>query len=121
MANKAARNFDAMIAEMNHETVSFTMFGKTYKILKRMPAVVPLELSLYDDEDGVPSRVIFKAARNIFGEKILNELCQHPQFTVDVLSELVKWAFEAINGTVEDDEPVELTEDDAVAPAERKN
>ena len=120
MAKKNTKNFDAMIAEMNHETVSFTIFGKTYEIEKRMPATIPLELSLYDDEDGVPSRVIFKAARNIFGEKILNELCKHPQFSVEVLNELVKWAFEAINGS-EADEPDEVTEDDFGGAAERKN
>lgn len=120
MTRKFTKNFDAMIAEMNHETVSFTMFGNIYEIEKRMPATIPLELSKYDDEDGVPSRVIFKAARNIFGDKILDELCSNPKFTTEVLNELVKWAFEAINGSGEPDEPEAVTEDDMNAP-ERKN
>lgn len=119
MARKISKNFDAFISEMTRETVSFTMFGKTYEIEKRMPAVIPLELSKYDDEDGIPPKVLFRAANNIFGKDILGELCENPLFTVDVLAELVKWAFEAINGTA-DDEPAEITEDDAGAP-ERKN
>lgn len=119
MARKISRNFDAFISEMNRETVSFTIFGKTYEIEKRMPAVIPLELSKYDDDDGIPSKVLFKAANNIFGKKILDELCVNPLFTTDVLAELVKWAFEAINGGG-DSEPEEITEDDAGAP-ERKN
>lgn len=122
MARKNIRNFDAMIAEMNHETIAFTMFGKTYEIEKRMPATVPLELARYEDEDNVPNGVLFRAANNIFGRETLRELCAHPQFTVDVLSELLKWAFDAINGKEEDArEMEEMTEDDFGTATERKN
>lgn len=122
MARKNIRNFDAMIAEMNHETVAFTMFGKTYEIEKRMPATIPLELARYEDEDNVPNSVIFRAAKNIFGDDTLRELCEHPQFTVDVLSELIKWAFDAINGGGDDPHELEeMTEDDFGAVSERKN
>lgn len=117
---KKARNFDAMIAEMNHETISFTMFGKTYEIEKRMPALIPLELSKYDDDESIPAKVIMKAARNIFGRAILDELCAHPQFTTEVLNSLVSWAFTAINGGDEPDEPEAVTEDTVNAP-EKKN
>ena len=72
--------------------------------------------------DNLPSGVLFRAANNVFGRETLRELCAHPQFTVDVLSELLKWAFDAINGKEEDaHEMEEMTEDDFGAATERKN
>ena len=116
---KNVRNFDAMISEMNHETIAFQIFGKTYEIEKRMPALIPLELARYDDDAAIPLRVLFRAARSIFGEDTLNELCKHPEFSADVLSKLIAWAFDAING-IDADEPEAVTEDTVGAP-ERKN
>lgn len=119
MAKKIFRSFDSFISEMKHETASFEMFGKTYEFEKRMPAILPLELARYDDEDGIPPRVMFKSAYAIFGKATIDDLCKHPGFDLEVLGELLKWAFDVINGK-ESAEVVELTEDDTAAP-ERKN
>lgn len=119
MAKKIFRSFDSFISEMKHETASFEMFGKTYEFEKRMPALVPLELANYDAGAIAPKAVIVKAARMIFGDNTIDDLKENPAFTTEVLDELLKWAFEVINGIVEA-EPVELTEDDTATP-ERKN
>lgn len=118
---KHFRNFDKFIAELKHETASFAMFGKTYTFEKKMPAVIPLQLAKYGDEDDIPPRIIFQAARQIFGENTVKELEAHPAFSLDVLTELIRWAFDVINGKDEsEEEPVAVTEDDTAAP-ERKN
>lgn len=119
MAKKIFRSFDSFISEMKHETASFEMFGKTYEFEKRMPATLPLELARYDDEEGIPTRILAKSAYAIFGKATIDELCKHPDFDFKVLNELLKWAFDVINGK-ETAEVVELTEDDTAAP-ERKN
>lgn len=119
MAKKIFRSFDSFISEMQHETVSFEMFGKTYEFEKRMPALVPLELAKYDTDAVIPRAVLNRAALQIFGEKTLSDLCAHPAFTIDVLDELIRWAFQVING-IGETESIEVTEDD-VAVSERKN
>lgn len=120
MAKRNTRDFDSFISELRREKLSFTMFGKTYEFDKRIPAIIPLELALHDDEEGIPPRVMFRAAYAIFGKATIDELGAHPDFSLDVLSELIKWAFDAINGKDVFDGPVELTEDDSALP-ERKN
>ena len=119
MAKKIFRSFDSFISEMKHETASFEMFGKTYEFEKRMPALIPLELARYDDEEDIPPNIMFRAAYVIFGKATIDDLCKHPGFDTEVLNELLKWAFVVINGK-NTGEMVELTEDDTAAP-ERKN
>lgn len=120
MANKF-KSFDAFISEMKCETIPFEIFGKTYHIKKRIPAVIVLEMAKHEEGEAIPNSVLFKAANQIFGEKILAELCRHPDFSLDVLSEMIKWAFAAINGTAEEEEMQEITEDDSVTPIKGKN
>lgn len=118
---KKFKNFDAFISEMKCETIPFEIFGKTYHIKKRVPAVIVLEMAKHEDSDSLPNSLVFKAANQIFGEKILAELCKHPDFTVEVLSEMIKWAFSAINGAADEEEMQEITEEDSVAPIKSKN
>ena len=105
------KDFDAMFAEMKQETIPFKAFGKVYHINKRIPASIVLELSRREKGGTLDNDFMLNAGLQIFGNDILNELCAHHDFTVDMLGEMIKWAFEAINGKVED-EGEELTEDD---------
>ena len=112
------KNFDAMLAQMKHETIPFQIFGKRYEIKKRIPAVVVLEMARHEEDETIPNKVLFEAGAQIFGKAIMDDLCKHEDFSVDVLGELIKWAFEAINGT-EEDEPEAMTEDDVGALSEK--
>lgn len=105
-------SFDAFLTDMEKDTIPFEIFGKKYRIPNRMPAAVMLELSRYDAEDTVPTKLLFKAAYMIFGRETIDELAQNPAFSVDTLSAMLGWAFKALNGGAEDDEPVAQTEDD---------
>jgi len=119
---KKFKSFDSFISEMKCETIPFEIFGKTYHIKKRVPAVIVLEMAKHEDAETMPANLVFKAANQIFGEKTLAELCQHPEFTVDVIHEMVKWAFSAINGSDDEcTEMQEITEDDSVVPVKGKN
>lgn len=109
MAN--IKSFDRFISEMKHETLEFEMFGKTYRFEKRVPALLMLELSKHDDGASIPTKLLYRAAYQIFGEETINELGQHPEFSMEVLNELLSWAFSAINGA-EKSELEEVTEDD---------
>lgn len=109
MAN--IKSFDKFVSEMKHDTLSFRIFGKTYKIAKRIPALLMLEISKYDDGAAIPAKLLFRAAYQIFGEDTIRELGQHPEFTIEVLNELLSWAFAAINGS-DDAGMEEVTEDD---------
>lgn len=118
---KKFKSFDAFISEMKCETIPFEIFGKIYHIKKRIPAVIVLEMAKHEEDEAMPNSITFKAANQIFGEKILAELCKHPDFTVEVLSEMIKWAFSAINGAADEEEMQEITEEDSVAPIKSKN
>lgn len=112
-------DFDAAFAEMNHETVSFKVFGKTYKIKKEIPAYIVTQMMRLEDDDTLPTRVIFKAADLIYGKKVIDELCEHDGFSAEQLNMMVKWAFEAVHGK-KNEKPKEQTEDDD-DEVERKN
>lgn len=118
---KKFKSFDDFISEMKYETIPFEIFGKTYHIKKRIPAVLVLELAKHEDQDVLSNNLVFKAANQIFGDEILADLCKHPDFTVNVLSEMIKWAFAAINGTDNPNEMREITEDDSMTTIKSKN
>lgn len=105
-------DFDAQFAEMNKETITFKFFGKEYTIPATIPAVLPLELSRYDDSEGVPPKLMFKVVRIMFGEDTLNEWCENRDFTIEKLGEIVRVVFLKINGEDDATETEGVTEDD---------
>ena len=117
---KKYKDFDAMFAEMNHETIPFKAFGKIYEIPKKIPASVVLEMARREKDDTLDNVFLFKTAAAIFGQKCLDELTAHTEFSAEMLSEMIRWAFQAINGKTDDDDLEELTEDDTGA-VETKN
>lgn len=121
MAKQNFKNFDRMFSEMKHETIPFQVYGKTWHIKKAIPAVIVLEMARYEDGEGVPNSVLFRAARPIFGDQALNEWCAQPDFSADKLSAMIRWAFQAINSEDEPDSPEPVTEDDMGEEIGRKN
>lgn len=113
------KDFDAMIAEMHHETEAFRIFGKEYHIKNDLPAIVVLEMSKYDDDVSIPTKVLIRAGRLIFGDDVLDELTAHPEFTTPVLFSMIRWAFSVCGGG-EEKEMEEITEDD-IGVTKRKN
>lgn len=107
-------DFDKQFSEMKHETMSIHMFGKDYSFEAKIPAWVPLELSRQEEGEEVSGLVMFKAARDIFGKETVAEWKKLPNFSMDMLSEVIKVVFQMINGTLED-EPQEVSEDDVGA------
>lgn len=115
---KMYHDFDAQFAEMKREHVTFKFFGKEYSIPATIPAILPLELSRYEEGEGVPPSLMFKVIRLMFGDDVLAEWCEHREFTIDMLGEIIKVVFGKINGTEEsDDEGV--TEDDVGEPVKK--
>ena len=118
MANKF-KDFDAMVSDMHEETVPFKAFGKLYNIRKAIPAALVLELARKEKDETLSNEFVFKAARQIFGDAVLSDLCNNPDCTFDKLTKMIQWAFTTINGP-EEEEPEEVTEDD-VEGTKRKN
>lgn len=104
-------DFDRQFAQMQHDTITIQLFGKQYTVPAIIPAVVPLELARYDDQKAVPTKVILRAARLIFGDA-LDEWATHPEFSSDMLGDVIKGVFKMINGDADGDAE-EITEDDA--------
>lgn len=106
------KDFDAMFEEMNGEKIAFKAYGKMYEIDKAMPASIVLELARREKDSGIDSEFLFKVARHIFGDDVLDEIASNKGFTMAKLEQLIKWAFEAINGKADTDAEEEITEDD---------
>ncbi len=107
-------DFDRQFSEMKRETITLRVFGEDYTIPASVPAIIPLELSRYEAEDGVPTKVMFKIVRVLFGDATLDRWTVNPNFSADMLGEIIKTTFAMING--EDPtqtEPEEVTEDSA--------
>lgn len=121
MAKSNYKNFDRMFSEMKQETIPFQVYGKTYRIKKAIPAAVVLEMARHEDDEGVPNSVLIRAAHSIFGDEALAEWCSRPDFSADRLGAMIRWAFQAINGQDEPDEPEPVTEDDMDGESGRKN
>lgn len=106
-------DFDAQFSEMKKEKLYFQVFGKKYWIYKRIPAILPLEMARRENNEEIDTKTLISAAYTLFGEKNLKEWEKHQEFTVDMLGDMIKWAFEAINGVLDksqeisDDEPPE--------------
>lgn len=120
MGRKRFHDFDQHMAAINKEHITLHIFGTDYMIPATMPAIVPLELSRYDDGDPVPPRAMMKIARVLFGEKTLNEWQMHQEFSVDMLGEVIKETFKLINGEEEDDTPAAVSEDDMAGDSAKK-
>lgn len=111
MANKF-KDFDRQFAQMRRDTITLRLFGKDYVFPAVIPAFIPLEMARYEDESEVPPKVMLRAARVMFGDDVLAEWSGHAEFSVNMLGQVIKVAFEMINGTDEGDEPEGVTEDD---------
>lgn len=119
MANKYL-DFDRQFSEMKRETITVRLFGEDVTIPAQIPAIIPIELARYEAKSNVPMPVLIRAANMLFGEKI-TEWAQRPDFTADMLGEIIVRVFGAINGTDEgDEEPEALTEDDMATAKTRK-
>ena len=100
-----------MFAEMKGETLPFRVFGKVYEIRKAIPAALVLELARRESGEELDDAFLLRAGEVIFGQATLHEIAAHEGFTLDMLAEMIKWAFAEINGPDEGDAAV--TEDDA--------
>lgn len=112
-------NFDLFMSEMQQETVSVVVHGKTYEVPAKIPAIVPLtmaraeKLADQSSRNAAYANAIFTAADALFGEKQMNAICAQG-LSVDQLSALVQKTFNLINGVEEDDgEAAELTDEDS--------
>lgn len=88
------KKFD--IAPRKYETLTFEIFGKTYELEKKIPAGVALLMSEHEPSAEVPMNTLLALSRMIFGNKILDDLSKNPDFTIDVLGELLLWGLAAI-------------------------
>ena len=113
-------DFDKQFAEMKRETMAIKLFGREYSFTARIPAWLPLELSRQEEGEEVSNFIMFKAAREIFGDATVKEWRKLPEFDTNMLTMVIQTVFQMINGTFEgEDEPAEISEDDMGAPAKK--
>lgn len=108
-------DFDQFMAERNKETVDVKVYGKTYKIAKEIPALVPIMMARSEEDSNaeVSGQMILRAADGWFGKKVIDEFCAKGMTTRE-LCNLVTQLFRAINGTDDDDEEAEeFTDEDS--------
>lgn len=113
-------DFDKQFSEMKRETMTIKMFGREYSFIAKIPAWLPLELSRQEESEEVSNFIMFKAAREIFGEATVKEWRKLPDFDANMLATVIQTVFQMINGTFEGDEaPSEVSEDDMGKPAKK--
>ena len=57
------RDFDAMLAEMEGETLCFQLFGRRYRMKKRLPAAIVLKLARAEPDQRVEAELLAQAAQ----------------------------------------------------------
>lgn len=114
MSNRKTIDFDKFMSERNAETFDVVVFGKTYKCKKEIPAIVPLKMARAEQADPAESiKLVFSAAASLFGSEGVENMCADG-ITFNEMSQLVKKAFDLINGVDDDDEELqEVTDEDS--------
>lgn len=92
------RDFDAMLAEMEGETLCFQLFGRRYRMKKRLPAAIVLKLARAEPDQRVEAELLAQAARALLGQRQFDELMANEDFSMDLMGEILKWAFQKIDG-----------------------
>lgn len=92
------RDFDAMLAEMEGETLCFQLFGRRYRMKKRLPAAIVLKLARAEPDQRVEAELLAQAARALLGQRQFDELMANEDFSMDLMGEILKWAFQRIDG-----------------------
>lgn len=117
-------DFDRMYAELNRDTIRMRVMGEDVEIGASVPASVVMLLMRFEEQDSVPASALLDAGAKLFGAARIEKWAREPRFSVDMLAELLKAAFEAIGGAgVEggagDDKQtgVCITEDGSTSPA----
>lgn len=110
--------FDQFLSEAAGETLTVRVRGKAYEVPCRIPAIVPLmmarasKLADQSSRSAAYSDMIFSAADALFGCEAATEICASGLYVED-LALLVQKVFGLINGTQEDGESEELTDEDS--------
>ena len=92
------RDFDAMLAEMEGETLCFQLFGRRSRMKKRLPAAIVLKLARAEPDQRVEAELLAQAARALLGQRQFDELMANEDFSMDLMGEILKWAFQKIDG-----------------------
>lgn len=92
------RDFDAMLAEMEGKTLCFQLFGRRYRMKKRLPAAIVLKLARAEPDQRVEAELLAQAARALLGQRQFDELMANEDFSMDLMGEILKWAFQKIDG-----------------------
>ena len=118
--NRRFHDFDKQFSEMKRETMTIKMFGREYSFIAKIPAWLPLELSRQEEGEEVSNFIMFKAAREIFGDEAVKSFQKIPDFDTNMLATVIQTVFQMINGTFEgEEESSEVSEDDMGEPAKK--
>lgn len=98
-------NFDKFMAEKKEEFIDVTVYGKTYKVLAQIPALVPVlmaraEVALNQLES---TKMLMRAGDALLGRAGIDELCAKGIGATD-LATLINQLFLKINGAEDEDE-----------------
>lgn len=116
MSKSKVLDFDRFMEERAKETIDVKVYGKTYKIAKEIPALVPIMMARSEEDENatLSGQMILRAADGWFGKETVDEFCRHGMTTTEI-SNLVTQLFRAINGTAdeEDDDAEEYSDEDS--------
>lgn len=114
-------NFDKFLSEKTNETLDVTVYGSTYKIPMKIPAIVPVMMARAEEslDESESSRMIFRAADALFGKSAVDKMCENGISGAELV-DLVQRTFAVINGKeMVDEEAQELTDEDSHVAARR--
>ena len=107
-------NFDLFMQESEKHTLDVTIFGDVYTVPMEIPAIVPIMMARAEESmnPSDSTKMIMRAADAMFGVEAVNTMCRKGM-TAKNLAKLVEQLFAEINGSGEDDEAQEVSDEDS--------
>lgn len=111
---KKVIEFDKFIQEKNAETITVKAFGEEIQVKAEIPAIVPVMLARAENENDLvtQAKITMKAADIMLGKEMVDKLCEKGIGSKELAS-LIEKLFSEINGTDDDEEGQELSDEES--------
>jgi hypothetical protein len=93
-------DFDAFRREHEKEPMIVHIFDKDYELPASLPASVMVRILRLQAENGgeLPAHEVIFLAEKFMGETMLNELLERPDYSMEVMAEMIKEVIAAYSG-----------------------